>query len=139
MAKLTHKQIENALRKHALTYPESHEDFPWGERVIKVKGKVFVFMGKHENEFVISVKLPQSAELARDLGVGEPTGYGLGKHGWISVTIQPGPKPPLDLLRSWIDESFRSVAPKKLVDSLAASKPSVAAETRGRAGSRRRP
>src|SRR5688500_131628 len=59
MAKLTHKQIENALRKHALTYPESHEDFPWGERVVKVKGKVFVFMGKHEDEFVISVKLPQ--------------------------------------------------------------------------------
>jgi predicted DNA-binding protein (MmcQ/YjbR family) len=139
MAKLTYRQIENALRKHALTYPESHEDFPWGERVVKVKGKVFVFMGKHEGEFHITVKLPKSAELARDLGVGEPTGYGLGKHGWISVTIHPGPKPPFDLLRSWIDESYRAVAPRKLVDSLAASKPSAPAGTRDRVGSRRRP
>ena len=34
-----------ALRDFALRYPETHEDFPWGERVIKVKGKVFLFLG----------------------------------------------------------------------------------------------
>ena len=34
------KEAEAALRKVALGYPEAHEDFPWGERVIKVKGKV---------------------------------------------------------------------------------------------------
>ena len=29
----------------ALSYPGAHEEFPWGERVVKVKGKVFVFLG----------------------------------------------------------------------------------------------
>ena len=37
-------KIEALLRKHALSYPEAYEEFPWGERAIKVKGKVFVFM-----------------------------------------------------------------------------------------------
>jgi hypothetical protein len=34
-----------ALRTYALTFPEAREDFPWGERVVKVREKVFVFLG----------------------------------------------------------------------------------------------
>ena len=37
------------LRKAALAYPETREDHPWGEIAIKVKGKVFVFMGYSED------------------------------------------------------------------------------------------
>ena len=44
-----------------------------------------------------------------------PTGYGLGKSGWVSVQFAPREKPPMDLMRAWIDESYRAVAPKKLV------------------------
>ena len=33
-----------ALRNAAMTYPEAHEDFPWGEVAIKVSKKVFLFM-----------------------------------------------------------------------------------------------
>jgi hypothetical protein len=40
---------EAALRALALAYPESHEDFPWGHRAIKVRGKAFVFMSKDED------------------------------------------------------------------------------------------
>ena len=36
---------ERALRAHALAYPGAREAFPWGERVVKVGGKVFVFLG----------------------------------------------------------------------------------------------
>ena len=35
----TMSPAEAALRKHALSYPEAHEDFPWGERVVKVQGQ----------------------------------------------------------------------------------------------------
>ena len=35
---------EQALRAHAMKQPDATEHFPWGERAIKIKGKVFLFM-----------------------------------------------------------------------------------------------
>src|SRR5438045_1961247 len=35
-----------ALRKFALSHPQAAEDFPWGERTIKVRGKIFVFLSE---------------------------------------------------------------------------------------------
>src|SRR5262249_56520222 len=43
-----------------------------------------------------------------------PTGYGLGKAGWVSAAFEPGSSPPIDLLCAWIDESYLAVAPAKL-------------------------
>jgi predicted DNA-binding protein (MmcQ/YjbR family) len=109
---------EAALRSHALAYPEAHEDFPWGERVVKVRGKVFLFLGRPESGLSLSVKLPGSASFALGLPFASPTGYGLGKSGWVTVQFGPREKPPMDLMRAWIDESYRAVAPKKLVATL---------------------
>jgi predicted DNA-binding protein (MmcQ/YjbR family) len=108
------------LRTFALSLPEAYEEFPWGERVAKVKGKVFVFLGMDGDELGLSVKLPQSALLALGLPFASPTGYGLGKAGWVTARFAKGEKAPVDLLRSWIDESYRAVAPKKLVAALSA-------------------
>jgi predicted DNA-binding protein (MmcQ/YjbR family) len=113
---------EAALREHALSYPETHEDFPWGERVVKVKGKVFLFLGKHENVLRLSVKLPGSATLALGLPFASPTAYGLGKSGWVTARFAAREKPPVELLKRWIDESYRAVAPKRLSGSLDAAK-----------------
>jgi hypothetical protein len=77
---MSRNPVYAAVREFALEYPGAHEDFPWGERVIKVKGKVFVFMGKPDGELSLSVKLPTSG--------------------------------------TWIDESYRAVAPKKLLAEL---------------------
>ena len=41
----TASRIEAELLAFAHGYPEATEEFPWGDRVVKVKGKVFVFMG----------------------------------------------------------------------------------------------
>jgi predicted DNA-binding protein (MmcQ/YjbR family) len=114
----TMSPAEAALRKHALSYPEAHEDFPWGERVVKVKGKVFLFLGKHEEMLGLSVKLPSSASFALGLPFASPTAYGLGKSGWVTARFALREKPPVDLLKQWIDESYRAVAPKRLVASL---------------------
>ena len=107
-----------ALSKYAASFPEAYEDHPWGETVYKVKGKVFVFLGKGAG-FGMSAKLPQSAMLALDLPFAKPTAYGLGKSGWVTAQFGPKDKPPLDILRRWIEESYRAVAPKKLVATLA--------------------
>ena len=116
-----HAAEEKTLRAHALSYPEAHEDFPWGERVVKVRGKVFVFMGRLDGGLGLSVKLPGSASVALALPFASPTAYGLGKSGWVTARFAPRERPPLELLMRWIDESYRAVAPKRLVATLAAS------------------
>jgi predicted DNA-binding protein (MmcQ/YjbR family) len=112
-----------ALRAHALSYPETHEEFPWGERVVKVRGKVFVFMGHPAPGcFGMSVKLPRSGLAATALGFAQPTGYGLGKSGWVSARFDPGDEVPVDFLKEWIDESYRAIAPRRIVAHLDAAR-----------------
>ena len=108
------KPIFAALRKFALGFPETREDLPWGESAIKVKGKTFLFMRCDEDGLDLSVKLPQSGAFALDRPFAEPTGYGLGASGWVTASFGPKAKPPVDLLKGWIEESYRAVAPKKL-------------------------
>ena len=124
------------LRAFALGYPGAQEEYPWGERVVKVKGKVFVFLGRDEEGLGLSVKLPQSGTMALGLPFASPTGYGLGKSGWVTVQFGPREKPPLDLLRTWIDESYRAVAPKTLLKQLdgssVAEKPKAAKKSAAR-------
>lgn len=112
-------RAESALRAHALTYPETHEEFPWGHRAIKVKTKVFLFIYREEMVLSLSVKLPLSARAALTLPFAAPTGYGLTKSGWVTARFEASDAIPVDMLREWIDESFRAVAPKKLVAQLA--------------------
>ena len=106
------------LKAFALAYPETREDHPWGDTLIKVKGKTFVFMGCDGNTLALSVKLPQRKEFALEYPFASPTGYGLGKSGWVTAKFEKKDKPPLDILEAWIDESFRANAPKKLVAAL---------------------
>ena len=112
------RTVARELREFALGFPGATEDFPWGERVAKVSGKVFVFLGldpKPGGPMGLSVKLPASAAEALDLPFTKPTGYGLGKAGWVSATFEGADRPPLEILKAWIEESYRSIAPKKLV------------------------
>jgi predicted DNA-binding protein (MmcQ/YjbR family) len=110
---------EAILRAFALAYPEAREEFPWGERVVKVRKKVFVFMGAlDDGGFGLSVKLPGTGTFALSLPFAEPTGYGLGKSGWVTARFARGEKPPVDMLKEWIDESYRAVAPKKVAAAL---------------------
>ena len=52
----------------------------------------------------------------------EPTGYGLGRHGWITATIDGGRDAPTDTFEAWLDESYAAVAPKRLVTQRAAQR-----------------
>ena len=119
---MTIKQLEEKLRKVAMAYPETTEDHPWGHSAFKVRGKAFIFMSSGEKEkpgeLTLSVKLPQSHDLALDTGFAEPTGYGMGKHGWVTLTLTPKGTIPLDVVTKWIDESFRAIAPKTVVKKM---------------------
>jgi predicted DNA-binding protein (MmcQ/YjbR family) len=110
-----------ALRKRLLDYalglPEAHLDHPWGEEVAKVGKKVFVFFGTGEGEFGMGVKLPESAPLALAQDGVSPSGYGLGDSGWVNVRFDETTL-PYDMLRDWVDESYRAVAPKRTAAKL---------------------
>ncbi len=118
MPKQTTASIAKKLRSHALAYPETTEAFPWGESAFKVKDKTFVFMRADPDDLSFSVKLPTSRKKALALPGSEPTHYGMGAKGW--VTLRPTAKTDLALLLSFVDESYRTVAPKRVLAKLEA-------------------
>jgi len=123
---------EAALREVALGYPEAYEEFPWGHRAIKVRKRIFVTLGSEEG-LSLSLKLPKSRHEALLLPFTEPTHYGMGKHGWVTARFGPHEKPPLAILSAWIGESYRAIAPKKLVEALdGGSAPGAAQPKRAR-------
>src|SRR3954470_6701646 len=119
MAKQKASPIATKLRAHSLAYPETTEEFPWDESAFKVKGKTFVFMRADPGDLSFSVKLPKSRKKALAFPGSEPTHYGLGAKGW--VTLRPSAKTPLDLLLSFVDESYRAIAPKRVLEQLTGS------------------
>jgi len=110
-----------AVRKQVLAFalglPGAYLDHPWGEDVAKVGKKVFVFLGTADGqEPGMSVKLPDSREQALLSPGAAPTGYGLGRAGWVNVPFRGAP--PAGVLQDWVEESYRTVAPKRLVAAL---------------------
>ena len=113
-------KAESTLRDFALAYPETTEHFPWGHRALKIRNKAFVFLALDLDARTLrmSVKLPQTSSAALMLPFASPTGYGLGKSGWVTARFEGNDKIPTALLEEWIDESFRAIAPKKIVAGL---------------------
>ena len=110
---MTPRGLRNAVREYALGLPDAYEDHPWGEDVAKVRKKVFVFMGTEDSaEPGIGLKLVASHDLALAQPGVTPMGYGLGDSGWVSVRLSR--ETPFEMLREWVDESYRAVAPKSM-------------------------
>lgn len=116
------RRLAAGLRARGLRFPEAYEDFPWGERVLKVRKKVFVFLGSEQHldsKLSFSVKLPVSGQALLAMPFATPTGYGLGKSGWVSIQCTAEEPLPLEMMLEWLEESYRAVAPKKLAALLA--------------------
>jgi predicted DNA-binding protein (MmcQ/YjbR family) len=114
MSTVPKPSIADATARHALGLPETWEDHPWeGDRVAKVGKKIFAFLAGDDGG-TLGVKLPHSAGYALSLPCATPMGYGLGRHGWITLTLDHPSTPDVALLRDWIEESYRAVAPKRL-------------------------
>ncbi|MET7934245.1 MmcQ/YjbR family DNA-binding protein [Streptomyces sp. NPDC005322] len=118
-------RVRGAVRDFALGLPGAYEDFPWGESVVKVNKKIFVFLGEGGGEGEggrppgVTVKLrdEKAHEHAMSAPGAAPAGYGLGRAGWVSIPLGEG-APGADLLCDWVEESYRAIAPKKLIAEL---------------------
>lgn len=86
-----------------------------GEPTFRVRGKNFVFTDQAASG--VSVKLPKdeaAAVVATD-PLAEPTGYGLGRHGWVSVSIGEGADAARwQQVEEWVRTSYCLVAPRSL-------------------------
>jgi len=106
--------------KFALGLPDAYEDHPWGETVTKVGKKVFAFFGSGDSTSPpgMTLKLRESNQAALGVPGATASAYGLGKSGWVTIRLQREGSPPLPVLRDWIEESYRLIAPKRLVAAL---------------------
>jgi len=108
--------VRDKVRAYALSLPGANEEHPWGEDVAKVGRKIFVFLGPGKSTRM-TVKLEESHGHALSIDGAVRTGYGLGKSGWVTVPLR-AEGVSVDLLRDWIEESYRIVAPKRFVADL---------------------
>lgn len=110
------------VREFALGLPGAVEEFPWSESVAKVNKKVFVFLGVDDGSYPpgVMVKLKDEETHAHALTCPgtEPAGYGLGRSGWVRVPPEDKGAPPAELLCDWAEESYRVIAPKRLIAEL---------------------
>lgn len=119
---MSHDAVLLEIRAFGLAYPGAHYKSPWpGHLDLAVKDKTFAYLSLEGEPFHVSCKLPRSAVDALELPYTKPAGYGLGKSGWVAASFASGDRVPVDLVKAWIDESYRAQAPKKLVKELDAS------------------
>lgn len=123
----TARRTWRRVREFALSLPGAGEEFPWGESVAKVNKKVFVFLGVEDGDRPpgVTVKLtaPEAHEHALSHPGAAPAGYGLGRSGWVSVPLSGEDAPHAGLVCDWVEESYRVIAPKRLVAELDAQRP----------------
>lgn len=107
------------LRAFGMAYPGAHFKSPWpGHMDLAVKDKTFAYLSLEGEPIGISCKLPRSSHVALMLPFCKPTEYGLGKSGWVSARFGEKDDIPVDMLKQWLDESYRAQAPKTLVKQL---------------------
>lgn len=105
------------LRQICLDYPNSAEVITFDTPTFKVEKKIFVLAARRNGEVTISCK---AAPGVQGVLVGaDPDRYFVppyfGPKGWIAAWLSPSRTPDWPMIEDLIDESYRLVAPKRLV------------------------
>ena len=106
------------IEKLALSLPEAQrvDIEAWGgEPTFRVRGKNFVFANPEGTTVTLKLSKDEAEAVVATVEGALPTGYGLGRHGWISVELSKrlsGER--WQELEEWILTSYTLVAPKTL-------------------------
>ena len=123
---MTPSAVLKKLKAFGLSLPATQPKSPWpGHDDVAVNDKTFAFMSVSSGDLIVSVKLPVTGKEVLQRPDAKPTGYGLGKSGW--VTVRFAGEVPLEAVKRWMMESYRAQATRKLVKQLEAEQPWVAA------------
>lgn len=109
----------HALQEFALEYPQAQmgiacEGTALQKITIRAGSKSFLFLGLADMMLKLGSSLPDAVALAAE----HPDMYKVGANGWVTAKFHDDAMPPLDLLKRWVDESYRLVAGRKLVAML---------------------
>ena len=86
-----------------------------GEPTFRVNGKNFVFASPDASGISVKLSKEEAEAVCATDPAASPTGYGLGRHGWVSIDLAP----PVSEARwreveEWVRTSYVLVAPKRL-------------------------
>ncbi len=106
---LAQKQVFAAVREHCLAKEGAVEEYPWGDVVWKVSGKMFAAGGETSSRVTVKATLDEQAVLVQHPAI-EAAAY-VGRFGWVTITISD--QATLKLAQHLIDESYTAIRPKK--------------------------
>ncbi len=106
------------IEKLALGLPEAQrvDIEAWGgEPTFRVRGKNFVFANHEGTGITVKLSKEEAEAVVATVDDAHPTGYGLGRHGWISVDLPKRlSRDRWEEVEEWILTSYTLVAPKTL-------------------------
>ena len=91
-----------------------------GEPTFRVRGKNFIFSAHDASSISVKLSKEEAAAVVATDPAAEPTGYGLGRHGWISLKIGNPDKERWRQIEEWVRISYTNVAPKTLAKQVLA-------------------
>jgi hypothetical protein len=109
--------ISEQLRAVALSLPETSEGTSCVNRAFKVRKKNFLFVGEKEKDAEVRVMLKLDASLEDAAALDDPR-FTVGKTGWVTLRFGYNDVPDVELLSSWVIESFRTLGPKSVLKQL---------------------
>ncbi len=114
--------VHDRLLEIVKSLPGAVEDHPWGSIHCKVAGKIFVGWGRHDDG-TMSIGFKTDKDLQAMLVASDPrftiAAY-VGKHGWVDMKLDPEPR--WAEVEQFVVDSYRRIAPKKLVKELDAKR-----------------
>ena len=108
----------DSLRQICLSFPEAAEKETWGHPTFRVNNKMFVTCSKGDTTNpTMTLKAPPGEEelLLASGGRFFFPSY-VGSKGWIGITLSTSTD--WDEIRELVDDSYRLIAPKRLVKAL---------------------
>lgn len=110
--------IVTRIREICLDYPQTSEDIKWENTVFLVREKIFALVSL-QDDGQVGVWLKAAKGVQEALVGADPEHYFrppyFGPKGWVGAWVSPECRPVWPVVEDLIDESFRLVAPKRVV------------------------
>lgn len=103
---MTEDEAYARVREHCLAKECATEEYPWGDVIWKVRGKIFAGSSDGSNQVTVKATPEEQSTLIEHPAI-EVAKY-VGRFGWVTITVRN--KRTLDLTLELIDRSYQSLA-----------------------------